>query len=259
MKAVGLADRDGDREPQEVDRVGNQVDDASISKPVTAQRTERRLTAVEIAGNLAGQADDLVERDEFAASDPKIAGFALNECEAALAECMPAALHEPTWRRLWALGVHLEVARGYFDRLFVETVIFANSGRFEFARICADQRGARVAVVFAVRDAADEVVDLAALDLTSGALATWLGRAAMLGEDYVLYPRFGPLQVYETAVEWLCDARGVFIINAKRAAPALELHTLAVTDRRAGRALRTALTPSPPPLRIVVRKGAKRG
>jgi len=107
--------------------------------------------------------------------------------------------------------------------------------------------------VFAVRDATGEVVDLAALDLTSGALATWRGRAAMLGEDYVLRPRFGPLPVYTTAVEWLCDARGVFIIDAKRAAPVLELHTLATVDRRAGIALRAALAKGTRrPLKIMI-------
>ena len=230
------------------------------AKPDPAQRTGRRLTTDEIARSLSEQVDELAKRDACAANDPKIAGFGLNECDAALAGSMAAALHEPSWRRLSALGVDFEAAAGYFDRLFVEAVVVDNAGRFEFARNCADQRGVCLAVVFAVRDAAGEVVDLAALDLTSGALATWRGRAAMLGEDYVLHPRFGPLQVYETAVEWLRDARGVVIIDAPRVAPALELHTLSVDDRRAGIALRDKLAPymcSPP--RIVVRKGAKRG
>jgi hypothetical protein len=260
LRAVGLADRDGDREPGEVDQVGRQISNTPLSKSIEAQRTARRLASDEIARSLSGQLDDLAERAELAADDPKIAGFGLNECEAALAECMPAALHEPTWRQLWALGVDLYAAAGYFDRLFVEAVVVDNAGGFEFSRNCADQRGSVVAVVFAVRDATGEVVDLAALDLTSGALATWRGRAAMLGEDYVLRPRFGPLPVYTTAVEWLCDARGVFIIDAKRAAPVLELHTLATVDRRAGIALRAALAKGTRrPLKIMIPAEKRRG
>jgi len=251
LKAEGRAVRDGERAPREVDQVGHQVDETPTSKPVDARRTTRRLTPDEIARSLSDLSAELVERAAFAMATPRIAGFGLNKCEAALAECMPAALHAPSWRRLRALGVDFEAAPwGYFDRLFVEPVVVDNAGRFEFARGCADQRMARLAAVFAARDMDGEPIDLAALDLDSGALATWRGRAALLGEDNLLQPRLGePLRVHRSATEWLAAGRdGIFIINWSIAADQLGAlrQALTVDDIAFGQLLRERLTrPAP--------------
>jgi hypothetical protein len=106
-------------------------------------------------------------------------------------------LHEPTYAKLFALGVS-----GF--GLCVDSVAFLSGQCFEFARYFRDASGSRLAIIVPTRNELGDIVDLAAIDLDTSEVALWRGRAAMLGQENVFAPRMGePLLVHETALDWL--------------------------------------------------------
>lgn len=125
---------------------------------------------------------------------------------------------------------------------------------FDFARR-ADE-GARPAFVVIARDEFGIVDDMVAFD-AHGRIGVWLGRAAMLGEQMVDFPRIESpaLAVYPDAMAWLCaERRGVVILDAKRARWRLAGDRLAVDSVGFGRRLEKSLALPRP--RIFVREAA---
>jgi hypothetical protein len=133
------------------------------------------------------------------------------------------------------------------------TVVFAEPF-FDFAT--DDQGDATPAFVVICRDSAG-VSDIAAFD-AEGRFATWLGRAAMLGEQNVLGRRLGePLLVCQDVWAWLrADRDGVVILDWPAAASRLEGHALATETVEFGQILDKRLTRPPPPTFIKTGRAA---
>jgi hypothetical protein len=135
-------------------------------------------------------------------------------------------------------------------------VVF-NLGYFDFAG--REDEDARPALVAVARDEFGTVADLAAFD-SRGRIGAWLGRAALLGEQMLNFPRIESpaLHVFETGLDWLRgDRRGVVILDAARARWRLSGERLAVADVAHGRRLRAALR-LPEPQIFVTRDIARR-
>jgi hypothetical protein len=134
------------------------------------------------------------------------------------------------------------------------SVVFAEPF-FDFAT--EDQGDATPAFVLIVRDSAG-VSDIAAFDAQGRRFATWLGRAAMLGEQNVLGWRVGePLLVCQDVWEWLrADRDGVVILDWPAAASRLEGHSLATETVEFGQILDKRLTRPPPPIFIKTGRAA---
>jgi hypothetical protein len=169
-----------------------------------------------------------------------------SDLNAALLDCTPVVLHEPTYAKVFALGVYgaALTGRDFFDSLFVEAVCFLPGGRFEFARDLRDASGHVLAVIIPVRDDTGETIDLAAWGLDTGALATWRGVATVLGVDRLTGPRIevDGLRVFPGPLEWLrAERQGVVILDPERARWRLTGERLIVGDAPFGRRLREAL------------------
>lgn len=111
---------------------------------------------------------------------------------------------------------------GHFDFVNVDDVVWLPRKTFEFARHKkADEITS--ACTFLIRDQFVEPLDIVAWQATTGRIATWLGRAALMGEDQLFAPRLAEgLQVHETPLEWFRERRaGVVVIDKSRAAPKL--------------------------------------
>jgi hypothetical protein len=180
-------------------------------------------------------------------ADWRLAKGGLSECEIALLDCVPVVRDASWYARLWDLGVRRAAG------LHVEAVVFVPGCQFEFGRNLCDATGAVVALIIPALDGIGEIEDLVALDLDSGALARWRGRAAVLGAEMILAPRLGdPLRVFPDARAWLGgNCEGVMILDWRKAAAALEGVTLEVDSVEFGQQLREHLTRPAPP--IVVR------
>lgn len=130
-----------------------------------------------------------------------------------------------------------------------------DGARFEYGRHRATD-AVLSAYVLPALDRFGVVIDIVAF--RRGRIATWLGRADMLGGEQPFLPRVGDdaLDVNETVLDWLrAGRRGVVILNPQRAAGDLRLAgPLRVDTVEMGLRLRQALTiPAP---RIVVRENA---
>ena len=146
---------------------------------------------------------------------------------------------------------------GDFAAVSRERVVF-DGDRFEFERHLLENIkevepfGAFTVAAF---DRFGDPIDIVAF--RADRVATWLGRADMLGGEQAFFPRIDDvaLDVHETVLGWLqAGRRGVVILNPTRAAHDLRLAgTLRVPSRERKRALGIALTTPPP--RIVVRDG----
>jgi hypothetical protein len=149
----------------------------------------------------------------------------------------------------------LALARSFddgFDTLLIADVVFLDVSRFEFARYGSKAADVRPACTFVARDAAGDVVDLVAWCRTGGP-ASWLGRAALLGEEQLWWPRLGePLVVHPDPLSWLqASRRGVVIVDERQAAPLLrDAGVLGAASVKHGHQL-AALT-RPPRARILV-------
>lgn len=170
-----------------------------------------------------------------------------NPCAGALAEC-PLVLEHPGIRAdLLALSISGRAVAGpsLLDFLHVESVVFLDGGRFEFARYLRDASGAFPAVIIAARDVDGEIIDVAAIDLKRGLVATWLGVAAVLGAEQIAAGS-GPPLLHETALDWLrAGRRGVYVVDSRRAAFHLAGVSITVKRRAFGVEVRRALRLEP--------------
>jgi hypothetical protein len=196
------------------------------------------------------------------APDLRLLGIGLNECERALLDCWPVVLHDRTYAKLFGLGIYGDGVngRGPFDALACDAVCFLPGRRFECARDMRDARGHEAAIIIPARDEDGELVDLAAWEPDTGALALWRGCVAMLGEEQLNAPRIETpvLTVFADVASWLrAGQRGVVIIDPARARWRLAGERLAVADAAHGRRLRAALR-LPEPRIFVYRDSARR-
>jgi len=104
-------------------------------------------------------------------------------------------------------------------------VVLDSSGRrFELERFSRYHIDADAGFILMALDRDGEPADLVAWRAEpSGFLASWLGRAAMLGAEQLDLSRLGePLRVHETPIDWLRDGReGVVVVDPSRAGPML--------------------------------------
>jgi hypothetical protein len=140
---------------------------------------------------------------------------------------------------------------GYYDIVLHDDVVFLDNGCFEFSRYREDKsRGALTFVCWSQDGIAE---DVCAWQATTGKIATWLGRARMLGEDNLLGPRLdGALMVHADPLEWFrANRSGVVILNRARAAPLLrEAGTLAVSTLEIAKKLKKVLAVELPAILI---------
>ena len=192
---------------------------------------------------------DTADLPEGYDGDPRLLGVGLNECEAAHGSCAPLVLNMALYAKLFALGIRGRAVDGYgpFDSLVYDTVAFLAGGRFEFARYVRDATGAKTAIIIPARDEYLEHVDLVALDLDTGETATWLGRIALLGQEWLSAAMFDePLLVHETPLDWLRAGReGLCVVDPGRAGRLLAGRSIAVTDVAHAVELRAALRLEP--------------
>ena len=114
---------------------------------------------------------------------------------------------------------------------------------------------AESALTFVCWDAFGDPQDICAWQPATGKIATWFGRAALLGEDNLNAPQLeGGLQVHPDALDWFRAKRsGVVILDRQRAAPMLrDAGTLIASSPEHGRKLQELLRVPPP--RILVPK-----
>lgn len=129
-----------------------------------------------------------------------------------------------------------------------------DQGRIVFPNEMRVPEGLSGIFVVPVRDEGGSVVDIAGWRPSDGTLATWLGTAWCIGEDWLAEPYYvlrddGALSVFATPMSWLrADRRGVVIIDYRAAARHLQsLGTpLLAEDFTHGLALRKRLTIAPP-------------
>jgi hypothetical protein len=140
---------------------------------------------------------------------------------------------------------------GYYDIVLHDDVVFLDNGCFEFSRYREGKPGAALTFVCWSQDGVAE--DVCAWQATTGKIATWLGRARMLGEDNLLSPRLdGALMVHADPLEWFkANRSGVVILNRERAAPPLrEAGMLAVGSLEAAKKLKKLLAVELPAILI---------
>ncbi len=128
---------------------------------------------------------------------------------------------------------------------------------FDF--VGAEDEDARPALCVIARDEFGIVDDLVAFD-ARGRIGVWLGRAAMLGEQFRWHPRIESpaLRIFPDPWEWLRgERRGVVILDTKRAQWRLSGDVLAVDDPAFGRRLHNMLA-LPKPQIFVASKAARR-
>jgi hypothetical protein len=109
-------------------------------------------------------------------------------------------------------------------------------------------------LTFLVRDRFGHVQDIVAWSPKSDCVATWTGRASMIGADQLdaMQPDAAGLLVCETVLQWLQARRmGVVILDPKRALPSLLLNRpLLASSLDHGRTLRGALECALPPVLV---------
>ena len=131
---------------------------------------------------------------------------------------------------------------GYYDIVLHDDVIFLDNGCFEFSRY---QDGmTQHALTFVCWSHDGSAIDVCAWQAMTGRVATWLGQAAMLGEDYFAGPRLDDgLPVHAGPLEWFkANRTGVVVLDGKRAAPLLrDVGTLTVSSIDQGRRLKKIL------------------
>jgi len=220
-------------------------------KPTACDRQTSRLRELTLLGGKCFPNSAAFEATQgdlaWSPSDWRLANGGLSECKIALLDCLPVVCDANWYARVWDLGARSAAG------LHVESAVFLPSGQFEFGRDLRDATGAVAALITPALDGFGEIEDLAAIDLDSGAMAQWRGRAAVLGAEMIFAPRLGdPLRVFPDAMAWLAGNReGVVILDWTKAAAALDGVTLEVESVEFGRQLRQRLARPAPP--IVVR------
>ena len=131
---------------------------------------------------------------------------------------------------------------------------------FEFDQHLAGEPGTR-ALLFLVTERDGTALDIAAWDLETGQLSTWLDRAFALGQDQLYLPRLSEheaLVVWRSPLDWLRQGRrGIVLLRPHAAAYALDdAGPLMAEDVEHGLELRKLLTRPGP--RILVRRSDRR-
>jgi len=142
---------------------------------------------------------------------------------------------------------------GWSDYVRLDDVVFLPRGAFEFSRYKLDFP-AEPALTFVCWDAFGDPQDICAWQTATGKIATWMGRAALLGEDNLNAPQLDDgLHVHRDALDWFRAKRyGVVILDRQRAAPILrDAGTLIASSTEHGRKLQELLRVTP---RILVPK-----
>ena len=132
-------------------------------------------------------------------------------------------------------------------------VEIGDRSRFEFSDPPHSDEAVRALIIVA-RAEGGEPLDLVAWAPRSDRLATYHGRAAILGAQQLDEPHFDePLPVHRGMIPWLQDnRRGIVILDPSRAWRLLDGEALAAVDVAHGIELRHALQPPAP--QIVVRQ-----
>lgn len=158
----------------------------------------------------------------------------------AFEECRPVSDIQRQW--MLGQGVPASVLMSEDAPAFAR-VSFDENGLFEL------DPGGEGALIFLGREADGPPIDLVAWRPKAGTLATWLGRAALLGSPYA--PRLRAdraLPVWRSPLDWLKASRsGVCIVHQERSALLLEgLGPLLAEDVDHGMALSGSLAiPAP--------------
>lgn len=137
--------------------------------------------------------------------------------------------------------------------LVAADVAFHGAGGAKFS--FADQvngEATKTALIVPARDVHGEVSDLVAIEPRTGAVGSWLGVAALLGEHELSSVRFEqpPIHVHENGLDWLRAGRtGLVVIDPNLARWLLHDQPLAVSNRQFAKTLERALSLKP---RIIV-------
>lgn len=149
-----------------------------------------------------------------------------------------SGLRGPDFAWLLAQGIPGKISAwrcaGGFDLILRDSIVFGRGNRFEFARFIRDPDDDRVAAyTLLARDTGGAPLDVVAWHPRTGRVATWLGRAGLLGLEH---PCPGttddPLVVYREPAAWLADERrGVVVIDERLArADLLDVGSIMAAD-----------------------------
>jgi hypothetical protein len=97
-----------------------------------------------------------------------------------------------------------------------DLVVFLGCRSFEFARYTTKtiDENPVPAFIVPVTTCRGPWIDLVAWSPSTGQLATWLGRAFALGEEFLAPPHFEAVAVYRTPLKWLqAERRGIVIVK----------------------------------------------
>jgi hypothetical protein len=166
------------------------------------------------------------------------------------------ALHQKALDWFTESGVNgLALAKtswGHLDFVNLDDIVWLPRKTFEFARYKKTD-DTTTACTFLVRDQFVEPLDIVAWQATSGRVATWLGRASMMGEDQLFAARpVEGLQVHETPLDWFRQHRaGVVVIDKIRAASKLrDAAPLLASSFEYGKKLQEMLRITPPQILV---------
>jgi hypothetical protein len=146
---------------------------------------------------------------------------------------------------------------GAFGFLRVDDVVFLEGGCFEFRRHLSSGNP-EPAYTLTARDVCGDIVDIVAWQPVTGRLASWVGRAAMLGTENLYGPRLNEgLLVHDDLLAWLRSFRdGVVVVNEKRAAWWLRsAEPLVVSSIESGRYLKQILSQPAPRILVSAAEG----
>jgi hypothetical protein len=146
-----------------------------------------------------------------------------------------------------------------YDFVNIDDIVWLPRMTFEFARYKKSDE-ITAACTFLIRDLLADPLDIVAWHPTTGRVATWLGRAALMGEDQLFAPRLADgLQVHETPLEWFRERRaGVVVIDKIRAAPKLrDAAPLLTPSFEYGKKLQEMLRITPPQILVPSRTAHK--
>jgi hypothetical protein len=136
---------------------------------------------------------------------------------------------------------------GEVDMLLQGCIEWRDDGLFDYAD------GDANALTFPVRDRYGYAQDVVAWCPRTDTLATWTGRACMIGADQIdaMTPDAAGLMVCETVLQWLQARRmAVVILDIRRALPLLLDRPLLAASIDHGGSLRAALTRALPPVLV---------
>ncbi|WP_424362965.1 hypothetical protein [Methylocystis parvus] len=171
-------------------------------------------------------------------------------------------MHDAASARLYEAGISGRgiIGDGHpLETIAIDEIERLHDDRFEFCRVAGYDGKHVAALVMACFNEFGDLHDLVAFSLRSGRIATYTGRASMLGAENCFRPRIDletptgkspPLRVHATIAGWLRSGRdGVFIFRPQAAAPLLQLvGPLAVDCPVFARKLAEQLTIQPPQL-----------